>query len=115
MRCHLNVPASYEYGLQLDLDLLDTLLVADESALQRQIEETREAIQDLQGRIEQQEVLLARRGEERATRARRRRHTTRFCSTLRERYRSQAHQAPHRLGWVPCLACSISTSCGAPC
>lgn len=55
------------YGLQLDLDLLDTPLVADESALQCEIEEIRETIQELQGRIEQQEALLAQRGEERAT------------------------------------------------
>lgn len=55
------------YGLQLDLDLLETPMVADELALQRQIEETRESIRELEGRIEQQEALLAQRGEERAT------------------------------------------------
>ncbi|HIC7214461.1 ATP-binding protein [Burkholderia stabilis] len=55
------------YGLQLDLHQIDTPLIADESALRCQIEETRETIQELRDRIEQYETLLAQRGEERAT------------------------------------------------
>ncbi|HEM7878658.1 ATP-binding protein [Burkholderia contaminans] len=54
------------YGLQIDLDLLDTPLIADEVALQSQIDEIRAAIQESQGRIEQQEALLAQRSSERA-------------------------------------------------
>jgi len=54
------------YGLQLDLDALETPLVANESELQREIEANRDAMRDLQSHIGQQEAALAQRGAERA-------------------------------------------------
>lgn len=54
------------YGLQVDLDLLDTPLVADELAMQREIEATREELKRLASRVEQHEAILAQNGVERA-------------------------------------------------
>lgn len=54
------------YGLQLNLELLDAPLVADESALQCEIEATRDALQKHKDRVSQQEVILAQRSAERA-------------------------------------------------
>lgn len=54
------------YGLQLDLELLDTPLVADESALQREIDAARETMQRQKDRVSQQEAILAQRSADRA-------------------------------------------------
>nr|WKF60892.1 hypothetical protein HUO10_005414 [Paraburkholderia busanensis] len=53
------------YGLQIDLDLLDTPLIADELAIQREIEATREELKRLALRVEEQDALLAQTGAER--------------------------------------------------
>lgn len=53
------------YGLQLNLDLLDAPLVADESALQREIDVTRDALRNLKDRVAQQEATLTQRGADR--------------------------------------------------
>lgn len=54
------------YGLQLNLDHLDTPLVADESALQDVIVTTREALRSIKDRIAQQEAALVQCGANRA-------------------------------------------------
>lgn len=54
------------YGLRLNLDLLEAPLIADESALQREIEATRDALRSIKGRIAQQEVLLSQYGADRS-------------------------------------------------
>jgi hypothetical protein len=53
------------YGLQLELDTLDTPLVADELAIQRKIEATREELQRIALRVEQQEAILTQKSAER--------------------------------------------------
>ncbi|WP_042309802.1 ATP-binding protein, partial [Paraburkholderia terrae] len=53
------------YGLQVDLESLDTPLVADELAIQREIGATREELQRLASRVEQQEAILIQSGAER--------------------------------------------------
>jgi hypothetical protein len=53
------------YGLQLDLEPLDTPLVADELAMQRAIETTREGLKRLELRVEEQQAILSQNAIER--------------------------------------------------
>ncbi|GJI93629.1 ATP-binding protein [Duganella caerulea] len=53
------------YGLRLNLDVLDTPLIADEAALQRKIGATQEDIERAKDRVAQQETVLAQQGAER--------------------------------------------------
>lgn len=55
------------YGLQVDLDRLDTPLVADELAMQRVIEASRDELTRLASRMEQHEATLQQNGAERAS------------------------------------------------
>lgn len=55
------------YGLQLNLDVLETPLAADESALQREVDAVRGVLQGLNERVADQEGTLAKSGRNRAT------------------------------------------------